>query len=57
MLRADHWETTTVQELRGHAEHLARHLAAPNTDPSRLRSQATVSEREDLVRDSSATHP
>ncbi len=30
MLRADHWETTAVQELRGHAERLARHLTAPS---------------------------
>ena len=29
MLRADHWEATAVQELRGHAEQLARHLAVP----------------------------
>lgn len=27
LLRADHWEATAVQELRGHAERLARHLA------------------------------
>jgi uncharacterized NAD(P)/FAD-binding protein YdhS len=26
MLRADHWETTSVQELRQHAEYLAHHL-------------------------------
>jgi uncharacterized NAD(P)/FAD-binding protein YdhS len=31
MLRADHWEATAVQELRGHAEQLARHLAAPTS--------------------------
>jgi uncharacterized NAD(P)/FAD-binding protein YdhS len=29
MLRADHWESTAAQELRGHAERLAHHLAAP----------------------------
>ena len=29
MLRADHWECTAAQELRGHAERLAHHLAAP----------------------------
>ncbi len=29
MLRADHWETTAVQELRGYAERLALHLLAP----------------------------
>jgi uncharacterized NAD(P)/FAD-binding protein YdhS len=29
MLRADYWECTAAQELRGHAERLARHLAAP----------------------------
>ncbi|HTX23990.1 MAG TPA: FAD/NAD(P)-binding protein [Steroidobacteraceae bacterium] len=28
MLRADHWEATAVQELRGHAEQLAYHLSA-----------------------------
>ena len=27
MLRADHWEATAAQELRGHAEQLARHLS------------------------------
>lgn len=29
LLRADHWESTAAQELRGHAERLAHHLAAP----------------------------
>jgi uncharacterized NAD(P)/FAD-binding protein YdhS len=29
MLRADHWEATAAQELRAHAEQLARHLAVP----------------------------
>jgi uncharacterized NAD(P)/FAD-binding protein YdhS len=29
MLRADHWESTAAHELRGHAERLAHHLAAP----------------------------
>jgi len=29
MLRADHWEATAAQELRGHAERLAGLLAAP----------------------------
>lgn len=29
MLRADHWECTAAQELRVHAEQLARHLATP----------------------------
>jgi uncharacterized NAD(P)/FAD-binding protein YdhS len=29
MLRADHWEATAVQELREHAESLARELARP----------------------------
>jgi len=29
MLRADHWEATAAQELRGHAERLAGYLAAP----------------------------
>jgi uncharacterized NAD(P)/FAD-binding protein YdhS len=29
MLRANQWEATAVQELRGHAEQLARHLAVP----------------------------
>jgi uncharacterized NAD(P)/FAD-binding protein YdhS len=28
MLRAQHWEATAVQELRGHAEQLAAHLLA-----------------------------
>jgi uncharacterized NAD(P)/FAD-binding protein YdhS len=28
MLRADHWEATAAQELRGHAERLASHLIA-----------------------------
>jgi uncharacterized NAD(P)/FAD-binding protein YdhS len=29
MLRPRYWEVTAVQELRTHAEHLARHLAVP----------------------------
>ena len=29
MLRANHWEAAAVQELRTHAEQLARHLVAP----------------------------
>jgi uncharacterized NAD(P)/FAD-binding protein YdhS len=29
MLRASYWEATAVQELRGHAEQLAGHLAVP----------------------------
>ncbi len=29
MLRAGHWETTAVQELRVHAEQLASHLSSP----------------------------
>jgi uncharacterized NAD(P)/FAD-binding protein YdhS len=29
MLRADYWEATAVQELRGHAERLAGYLSAP----------------------------
>lgn len=29
MLRADYWEATAAQELRGHAERLASYLAAP----------------------------
>src|SRR5262249_56271521 len=29
LLRADHWEATAAQELRGHAERLAGYLAAP----------------------------
>jgi uncharacterized NAD(P)/FAD-binding protein YdhS len=36
MLRAGHWEATAVQELRGHAERLARHLAARSTEPEAL---------------------
>jgi uncharacterized NAD(P)/FAD-binding protein YdhS len=31
MLRAGHWETTAVQELRVHAEQLASHLASSST--------------------------
>jgi len=34
MLRATHWESTAVQELRGHAERLAHELAAKSIDPS-----------------------
>jgi uncharacterized NAD(P)/FAD-binding protein YdhS len=37
MLRADHWEATAAQELRGHAERLAGYLAAP---VGRLRTAA-----------------
>ncbi|MDB6089797.1 MAG: hypothetical protein JWN85_2581 [Gammaproteobacteria bacterium] len=33
MLRADHWECTAAQELRGHAERLAHHLATPVAKP------------------------
>jgi uncharacterized NAD(P)/FAD-binding protein YdhS len=33
MLRADHWECTAAQELRGHAERLAHHLATPAVKP------------------------
>jgi uncharacterized NAD(P)/FAD-binding protein YdhS len=29
LLRADHWEATAAQELRGHAERLAGYLSAP----------------------------
>ncbi len=39
MLRAHHWETTAVQELREYAERLARHLLAPRltvAQPERL---------------------
>jgi uncharacterized NAD(P)/FAD-binding protein YdhS len=36
MLRADHWESTAAQELRGHAERLARHLTAPAIATGRL---------------------
>ena len=36
MLRADHWEATAVQELRAHAEQLARHLSdSPLSDSAR----------------------
>jgi uncharacterized NAD(P)/FAD-binding protein YdhS len=34
MLRARYWETTAVQELRTHAEQLARRLALPAQSPS-----------------------
>lgn len=49
LLRADHWETTAVAELRAHAEALAAHLssksqrsraASPETHPVAARSQA-----------------
>lgn len=33
MLRADHWECTAAQELRGHAERLAHHLATSAVKP------------------------
>jgi uncharacterized NAD(P)/FAD-binding protein YdhS len=39
MLRADHWEATAAQELRGHAERLAGYLSAPL---GRLRAVATA---------------
>jgi uncharacterized NAD(P)/FAD-binding protein YdhS len=39
MLRADHWEATAAQELRGHAERLASYLAAP---VGRMRATATA---------------
>jgi uncharacterized NAD(P)/FAD-binding protein YdhS len=39
MLRADHWEATAAQELRGHAERLAGYLAAP---VGRMRTAATA---------------
>ncbi|MFL6600650.1 MAG: FAD/NAD(P)-binding protein [Steroidobacteraceae bacterium] len=39
MLRADHWEATAAQELRGHAERLAGYLSAP---VGRLRAAATA---------------
>jgi uncharacterized NAD(P)/FAD-binding protein YdhS len=39
MLRADHWEATAAQELRGHAERLAGYLAAP---VGRMRAAATA---------------
>ncbi len=47
MLRADHWEATAVRELRVHAERLARHLAAPNTDRDTLVRETTASLQED----------
>jgi uncharacterized NAD(P)/FAD-binding protein YdhS len=39
MLRADHWEATAAQELRGHAEQLASYLSAP---VGRMRAAATA---------------
>jgi uncharacterized NAD(P)/FAD-binding protein YdhS len=39
MLRADHWEATAAQELRGHAERLASYLSAP---VGRMRAVATA---------------
>jgi hypothetical protein len=38
MLRADHWETTAVAELRTHAEALAAHLLDAYESASRLHS-------------------
>jgi uncharacterized NAD(P)/FAD-binding protein YdhS len=35
MLRATHWETTAVPELRHYAARLAQHLVAPRSEPSR----------------------
>jgi uncharacterized NAD(P)/FAD-binding protein YdhS len=35
LLRAAHWETTAVQELRGHAERLAWHLLTEERVPAR----------------------
>jgi uncharacterized NAD(P)/FAD-binding protein YdhS len=45
MLRADHWECTAAQELRVHAEQLARHLATPvvkKSLPGRRDSEAAT---------------
>lgn len=44
MLRADHWETTAVQELRVCAEQLARHLAAPTAVAGDLSTGAVSSD-------------
>ncbi len=38
MLRADHWEATAVQELREHAEKLARQLALPTACRAAIQS-------------------
>jgi uncharacterized NAD(P)/FAD-binding protein YdhS len=50
LLRAEHWEATAAQELRGHAERLVNHLlsTAPRNKTaarpgSRLRSSMTAS--------------
>jgi uncharacterized NAD(P)/FAD-binding protein YdhS len=47
MLRADHWECTAAQELRVHAEQLARHLATPvvkSTPSTRSTERSRASE-------------
>jgi uncharacterized NAD(P)/FAD-binding protein YdhS len=47
MLRASNWEATAVQELRGHAERLARHLAARGVSWETPRRHAVAHMQED----------
>jgi len=44
MLRADHWETTAVQELRIHAERLAAHLASTSSEMHRAGTGRSAAE-------------
>lgn len=46
MLRADHWECTAAQELRVHAERLARHLATPVVRSSLAMRRAAATEHD-----------
>lgn len=59
MLRADHWETTAVPELRVYAEQLARHLAALHAAAGGWPSRTLSSECPNSVCDSPgpAPHP
>ncbi len=41
-LRADYWEATAAQELRSHAERLARHLSEPRVSRYNLRNVAAA---------------
>jgi uncharacterized NAD(P)/FAD-binding protein YdhS len=54
MLRADHWECTAAQELRGHAERLAHHLAAPAVKPVLAAARRAP---ETVTRNLALTHP
>lgn len=57
MLRADHWEATAVQELRVHAELLARHLADPSPAPEDLRSRTAKPDHASFSRGSLSLVP